>query len=116
MTSFFDVVTSQRACRSFSDRAVTDDEIAQVLTAATHAPSAENKQPWEFVVVRDAARRAAIGVARIGRRRERRPVLTPGQGGAEPLPRRRVIRPGPMQSHGWWSKHASITILTYGLS
>ena len=24
-----------------------------VLRAATHAPSAENKQPWEFIVVRD---------------------------------------------------------------
>jgi nitroreductase len=61
MTSFFDVVRQQRACRSFSDREVTDDDIAQLLTSATHAPSAENKQPWEFVVVRDAARRAAIG-------------------------------------------------------
>ena len=61
MTAFFDVVTQQRACRSFSDRPVTDDDVAQVLTAATYAPSAENKQPWEFVVVRDATRRAAIG-------------------------------------------------------
>src|SRR6478736_7992293 len=33
----------------------------RVLDAAVHAPSAENKQPWEFVVVRDAAARAAIG-------------------------------------------------------
>jgi nitroreductase len=61
MTSFFETVARQRACRSFSERAVDDDDIAQLLTVATHAPSAENKQPWEFVVVRDAARRAAIG-------------------------------------------------------
>src|SRR5262249_9069961 len=29
--------------------------------AATYAPSAENTQPWVFVVVRDAAARARIG-------------------------------------------------------
>jgi nitroreductase len=57
----FAVVGRQRACREFSPDPVADAEIAQLLTAATHAPSAENRQPWEFVVVRDAAARAAIG-------------------------------------------------------
>ncbi|MDQ1380975.1 MAG: hypothetical protein QOJ71_1694 [Actinomycetota bacterium] len=59
--SFFDVVARQRACRSFSEEPVDDETIARILTAATFAPSAENKQPWEFVVVRDADTRAAIG-------------------------------------------------------
>jgi nitroreductase len=58
---FFDVVSRQRACRAFSDDPVADEEIARLLEAATHAPSAENRQPWEFVVVRDPAARAAIG-------------------------------------------------------
>jgi nitroreductase len=58
---FFAVVARQRAYRSFSAEAVDDDLIARLLTAATFAPSAENKQPWEFVVVRDDATRAAIG-------------------------------------------------------
>jgi nitroreductase len=57
----FAVISRQRACRAFGDAPVSDDEIAQLLTAATHAPSAENRQPWEFVVVRDATARAAIG-------------------------------------------------------
>lgn len=61
MADFFDVVFRQRACRSFADRPVADALVEQVLRAATHAPSAENRQPWVFVVVRDAARRAAIG-------------------------------------------------------
>ena len=38
-----------------------DPEIASLLEAATHAPSAENRQPWEFVIVRDAEARRAIG-------------------------------------------------------
>jgi nitroreductase len=58
---FFDVVLSQRACRRFSDRPVGDDLVARCLVAATHAPSAENLQPWVFVVVRDAGVRAAVG-------------------------------------------------------
>jgi nitroreductase len=58
---FFAVVTRQRACRAFSADPVADDDVARVLAAATHAPSAENRQPWEFVVVRDADARAAIG-------------------------------------------------------
>jgi nitroreductase len=57
----FAVVGRQRACREFSLDPVADAEIAQLLTAATHAPSAENRQPWEFVVVRNAAARDAIG-------------------------------------------------------
>jgi nitroreductase len=60
MTDIFAVISSQRACRAFGGDPVTDDEIARVLTAATFAPSAENRQPWEFVVVRDADARTAI--------------------------------------------------------
>lgn len=61
MPEFFEVVLRQRACRSFTDRPVPDNLVEQVLLAATHAPSAENRQPWVFVVVRDAGKRQAIG-------------------------------------------------------
>lgn len=61
MPDFFDVVLTQRAARAFLPDDVDDDMVSRVLTAATHAPSAENSQPFVFVVVRDPARRAAIG-------------------------------------------------------
>ena len=61
MTDFFDVVLGQRACRRFSDEPVDDALVTRCIAVATHAPSAENRQPWEFVVVRDAERRAVIG-------------------------------------------------------
>ena len=51
---FFDVVFAQRACREYADTPVDDETIELILRAGTHAPSAENKQPWEFIVVRDA--------------------------------------------------------------
>jgi nitroreductase len=57
---FFDVVLHQRACREFDDRPVGDDLIERCLRAATHAPSAENLQPWVFVAVRDAELRGHI--------------------------------------------------------
>jgi len=58
--SFFDVVLSQRAHRAFLPDPVGDDLIERILAAATHAPSAENRQPWVFVVVRDAVEREKI--------------------------------------------------------
>jgi len=48
------VMHAQRACRRFDpDAAVPDADVEQILQAAVHAPSAENTQPWVFVVVRD---------------------------------------------------------------
>ena len=58
---FFAVVHRQRACRAFTAGPIDDDTVALVLEAATAAPSAENRQPWVFVVVRDPVKRAAIG-------------------------------------------------------
>jgi nitroreductase len=57
----FEVVHRQRACRTFSDDPVDDATVERILDAATFAPSAENRQPWVFIVVRDDARRSAIG-------------------------------------------------------
>lgn len=58
---FFDVARRQRACRGFRPDPVDDDTLARLLETATRAPSAENTQPWVFVVVRHPERRAAIG-------------------------------------------------------
>lgn len=54
------VMCSQRACRSYTDEPVPDDVLATMIEAASHAPSAENRQPWVFVVVDDPQVRAAI--------------------------------------------------------
>jgi nitroreductase len=59
--AFFDMAARQRACREFRDDPVDEATVLRLLEVATRAPSAENTQPWVFVVVRDAQRRAAIG-------------------------------------------------------
>ncbi len=52
---------AQRACRRFDpDGKVLDSDIEQMLQSAVHAPSAENTQPWAFVVVRDADSRRLL--------------------------------------------------------
>jgi nitroreductase len=58
---FFSVVRTQRAHRAFSDEPVPEELVERVLETATYAPSAENSQPWVFVVVRDSTARARIG-------------------------------------------------------
>ena len=58
---FFKVVRNQRACRSFAPDDVDEPTIVEVLEAATFAPSAENRQPWVFVVVREPRRKSEIG-------------------------------------------------------
>ncbi|MSO79009.1 MAG: nitroreductase [Acidimicrobiia bacterium] len=60
MSGFFDLVHHQRAYRTFSDEPVDDATIGRLLDAAVHAPSAENRQPWEFVVVQDPALRSSL--------------------------------------------------------
>lgn len=57
----FSVIRTQRAHRAFTDEPVLDEVVERVLEAATFAPSAENTQPWMFIVVRDADARARIG-------------------------------------------------------
>lgn len=44
----------------FLPRPVPDEILARLLTAAHHAPSVGYMQPWNFILIRDAARKAQI--------------------------------------------------------
>ena len=57
----YEGLMTTRAMRRFTDEPVTDEEITTILAAAVQAPSGGNIQPYQFVVVTDADRRAAIG-------------------------------------------------------
>jgi nitroreductase len=81
--SLFEVVMGQRAHRRFRPDPVDETLIERCLIAATHAPSAENTQPWVFVVVTDATIRSDIGaITRAawhgGARAHSQRRLTPG--------------------------------------
>ena len=52
---------TQRAIRRYEPDPVSDEDITKILKATTHAPSGGNRQPWHFMVVRDAELRKRLG-------------------------------------------------------
>jgi len=58
--SLFDAIYTQRAIRSYKPDPVPQELIVKVIEAATKAPSGGNSQPWAFVVVQDAEKRAKL--------------------------------------------------------
>jgi nitroreductase len=59
--SLFDAIHSQRAIRHFSEQPVSDEAIETILHATICAPSGGNRQPWRFVVMRDAEIKRRLG-------------------------------------------------------
>ena len=57
---FRDALSRRRSVRQFSDRLVPRDVIDACLRAAVSAPSGANRQPWHFVVVKDAETKKRI--------------------------------------------------------
>ena len=49
----WEAIRSRRNVRSFEDRPVPDDHLDEILEAGRRAPSSQNWQPWDFVVVTD---------------------------------------------------------------
>jgi nitroreductase len=47
-----DALMSRRSIRRYTQTAVPDDTVKQLLKAAMNAPSAGNEQPWQFIVIR----------------------------------------------------------------
>lgn len=57
---FWEIVETRTSCRAYRPTPVPDDALRRALHAACRAPSACNRQPWRFAVVRDADRRAQL--------------------------------------------------------
>ena len=57
---FLNEMTKRRSIRTFSDRSVPIKIIYNCIQTAASAPSGANKQPWQFVVVKDPAMKAKI--------------------------------------------------------
>ncbi len=49
----FDAIRGRRAVRDYTSEAVGDATITALIEAAIQAPSAIDRQPWHFAVVRD---------------------------------------------------------------
>ena len=58
--SFLNEIITRRTIREFSDRIVPIDIINNCIKTAASAPSGANKQPWQFVIVRDSGIKTKI--------------------------------------------------------
>jgi 5,6-dimethylbenzimidazole synthase len=58
----YDIIRNRRDVRGnrFLDRPLEDAVVRRILSAGLHAPSVGFSQPWEFVLIRDAAVKRAI--------------------------------------------------------
>jgi nitroreductase len=53
MMDFYDVIKTRLSIRQYKLDPVEDEKLARVLEAARIAPSAANRQPWHYIVIRD---------------------------------------------------------------
>jgi len=57
----FEAIGTLRAMRRYTDEPVSDEDLWTIIEAATMAPSGGNRQPWNFIVVRDPETKRRIG-------------------------------------------------------
>lgn len=50
---FWDVLTARRDVRSYEERPIAEGDLERILEAGRRAPSSQNTQPWDFVLVTD---------------------------------------------------------------
>jgi nitroreductase len=56
-------IDTRRSVRKYKQGLVPDGDLKKILEAGRLAPSAGNKQPWGFIVVRDSERRKRLAEA-----------------------------------------------------
>ena len=58
----FETIAARTSVRKFDpSKSVSDADIEKILKAGMCAPSAMDRRPWEFIVVKDKAKLAALG-------------------------------------------------------
>ena len=61
--TFLEIAINRYSSRKYLDKPVEEEKLLKVLEAARVAPSAANKQPWTFYVIRDSKNRQKISEA-----------------------------------------------------
>jgi len=49
----YEALMTRRSIRKFEDKPIDENTLKDILDAAMSAPSAHNRQPWEFVIIDD---------------------------------------------------------------
>jgi nitroreductase len=64
---FFDVILKRRSIRAYHHKEIPEDVLHRILESARLAPSANNLQPWKFIIIKDEERKKEV--ARICKER-----------------------------------------------
>ena len=65
---FFQVVRDRRSIRRYKHHEIPPQDLSRILDAARLAPSAENSQPWRFIIVRDQVMKEILAEAASGQK------------------------------------------------
>ena len=57
------VIQKRYSCRSYKDTPVSEEKLKSILEAAQLAPSASNRQPYKFIIVKDKRKREKLAEA-----------------------------------------------------
>ncbi len=49
----YEGLLTRRSIRKYTDKKIPHEVLEEIIKAAQYAPSAHNKQPWEFLVIED---------------------------------------------------------------
>jgi nitroreductase len=61
MKNYFELINNRRSIRNYDPKKnIPDNILKKILEAGRIAPSAANRQPWKFVIVKDHATRSKI--------------------------------------------------------
>ena len=60
MANFLELVKNRYSCRSYQSKCVEQEKVDYILECVRFAPSAVNRQPWRFHIIRDEADKAKL--------------------------------------------------------
>ncbi len=60
-----ETIKNRRSIRSFSSKAISEQQVLELVDAARHAPSAGNIQPWEFIIVTEQQKKRQLVAAAL---------------------------------------------------
>jgi nitroreductase len=96
--SLYDGLLSTRAIRRYTDEALPDDALRDILFAATRAPSGSNRQPFRFIVLtegpvaEEAKRLIGVGARRFWATKREADGYDRGSGAEADSPKARMAR------------------------
>ncbi len=61
MYDILNIIKTRRSIRRYKSQDVPEDHFDRILEAARWSPSAINKQPWRFIVIRDKETKKKLG-------------------------------------------------------